>query len=76
MATAIFSKPFRFDRRPRQALCFEIKASEQPQSLPRDVVEAAIAAGAATPVPKKRTRSAAKAASESPRSIPPERKNR
>lgn len=48
MAWAVFTLPFNFDRRPAQAIAFSIQASEQPQQWPRDVVDAAIAAGKAT----------------------------
>lgn len=46
MAWAIFMEPFNYDRRPKQAIAFEIKAGG-PQQWPRDVVDAAIAAGKA-----------------------------
>jgi hypothetical protein len=47
---AIFTKDFNFDRRPKQAIAFAVKASEQPQNWPRDVVSAAVSAGAAREV--------------------------
>lgn len=56
MAWAIFTEPFNFDRRPRQAIAFTVKADTKPQSLPRDVVDAAVAAGKAreTKPPKRK----------------------
>lgn len=45
---AIFHKDFEFDRRPKQGVAFSVKASPEPQSYPRDVIEAAVAAGKAT----------------------------
>lgn len=42
---AKFHEPFSFDRRPRQALAFAVQPGLK--NLPRDVVEAAIAAGKA-----------------------------
>lgn len=45
MAWAIFERPFNFDRRPTQALAFSIKPGTH--NLPRDVVDAAVAAGKA-----------------------------
>lgn len=50
MATAIFTEDFHYDRRPRQAIAFVITASDTPQSLPRDLIDAAIAAGKATEI--------------------------
>ena len=47
MAKAIFHKDFRFDR-PGSPHCFDVKKSAEPQSRPRDVIDAAVAAGAAT----------------------------
>jgi hypothetical protein len=47
MAWAIFTRRFLFDRRPKYAVAFDIKPKPDPQSWPRDVVEAAITAGAA-----------------------------
>ena len=45
---AVFHERFQFDRRPAQAVAFDIKPSPEPQNLPRDVVEAAVKAGKAT----------------------------
>lgn len=45
MTWAIFSEPFNYDRRPVQAVAFSIKPGTH--NLPRDVVDAAIAAGKA-----------------------------
>lgn len=47
MAWAIFDRAFRFDRRPAKAICFEVEPSPTPQSFPHDVIDAAVAAGAA-----------------------------
>ena len=47
MAWAVFTRRFMFDRRPKFAIAFDIKPKAEPQSWPRDVIEAAIAAGAA-----------------------------
>jgi hypothetical protein len=58
MAWAIFLLPFEYDRRPRQALAFSIKADTKPQSWPRDVIDAAVAAGKAKEVPAPRRRKA------------------
>lgn len=44
---AIFVKDFQFDRRPRQAVAFDIKAGPDVKTFPRDVIEAAKKAGAA-----------------------------
>lgn len=46
MARAIFHRDFRFDR-PNSPHCFDVKSSPEPQSRPRDVIDAAIEAGAA-----------------------------
>lgn len=56
---ARFSESFNFDRRPKQALAFSIEPGLR--NLPRDVVEAAIAAGKAVAVkpPRKNTQPAA-----------------
>jgi hypothetical protein len=59
MATAIFIERFQFDRRPKQAIAFDIAPSPTPQSYPQDVVDAAIAAGKAKRVPKTKKRVAA-----------------
>jgi len=45
MAWAVFTSAFNFDRRPKQALAFAVKPGTH--NLPRDVVDAAIAAGKA-----------------------------
>lgn len=44
---AEFLAPFEHDRRPKQAVAFSVKPGLR--NLPRDVVEAAIAAGKAKP---------------------------
>ncbi len=44
---AVFHRDFRFDR-PNSPHCFDVRASKDEQSWPRDVVAAAIEAGAAT----------------------------
>lgn len=46
MAWAIFDRDFGWDR-PKSPVSFWTKASGEPQSFPRDVIDAAIAAGAA-----------------------------
>jgi len=53
---ARFHAPFNYDRRPRQALAFVVQPGLR--NLPRDVVEAAIAAGKAVAVraPRKQTK--------------------
>lgn len=48
MAWAIFTDAFHYDRRPRQAVAFEVAASTEPQNYPRDLVDAAVVAGKAT----------------------------
>lgn len=53
MAKAVFSKEFRW-RRPKVNLAFWIYPSDDPQTFPRDVVDAAIEAGCAEIVPPKR----------------------
>ncbi len=50
MAWAIFNREFNW-RRPRSVYSFNAKASPEPQQRPRDFIAAAIAAGAAAPVP-------------------------
>ena len=45
---AIFHSVFNYDRRPKQAVAFVVQPGTQ--NMPRDVVEAAIAAGKATAV--------------------------
>lgn len=47
MAWAVFTRRFMFDRRPKHAIAFDIKPKAEPQSWPRDVIDAAVAAGAA-----------------------------
>lgn len=49
MAWALFSERFSFDRRPRQAVAFVVEPGVR--RLPRDVVNAAIAAGKAEEIP-------------------------
>lgn len=46
MPWAVFTRDFRFDR-PKSKFCFDITASPEPQLKPRDIVAAAVAAGAA-----------------------------
>lgn len=53
---AIFTDNFNHDRRPAQAVAFSVKASEQPQQWPRDVIDAAVAAGKAREVKPSRRR--------------------
>jgi hypothetical protein len=48
MAWAVFIDAFHYDRRPRQPVAFEVAASTEPQNYPRDLVDAAVAAGKAT----------------------------
>jgi hypothetical protein len=48
MAWAIFTDAFHYDRRPRQPVAFEVVAGRDPQNYPRDLVDAAVAAGKAT----------------------------
>lgn len=50
MAWAIFNREFNW-RRKRSVYSFNAKASPEPQQRPRDVVDAAVAAGAAEEVP-------------------------
>lgn len=59
MAWAIFTEQFNYDRRPRQAIAFVVQPKTEPQSYPRDLVDAAVAAGKAREVkpPGKRKRS-------------------
>lgn len=45
MTWAIFNEPFNYDRRPAQAIAFAVKPGMH--NLPRDVVDAAVAAGKA-----------------------------
>jgi hypothetical protein len=59
MAWAIFTRRFLFDRRPKFAVAFDIKPKAEPQSWPRDVIEAAIEAGAAKRSRKTRGRDSA-----------------
>lgn len=47
MAWAVFTEQFHYDRRPRQAIAFVVKAKDEPQNYPRDLVDAAVAAGKA-----------------------------
>ena len=48
MMRATFHEEFHHDRRPKQAIAFVVQPGTQ--NMPRDVVEAAIAAGKATAV--------------------------
>ena len=57
MAKAIFHRDFEF-RRPRKNFAKSVKAHPEPQTLPKDVVDAAVAAGAAEIVEPKRKRKA------------------
>lgn len=59
MAWAIFSEPFDYDRRPKQAMAFSIKAGG-PQQWPRDVIDAAKAAGKAKEIKPPRRKSKVK----------------
>jgi hypothetical protein len=59
MAWAIFTRRFLFDRRPKFAVAFDIKPKAEPQSWPRDVIDAAIVAGAAKRSRKTRGRDSA-----------------
>lgn len=47
MAWAIFHEAFRFDRRPSQAVAFDIRPGADPQNLPKYLIDAAVAAGKA-----------------------------
>ncbi len=56
---ADFNSVFNYDRRPAQAIAFEVQPGRH--NMPRDVVEAAIAAGKATAIePPKRAEKPAK----------------
>lgn len=57
MAKAIFHRRFDF-RRVGQNVAFTAEASPEPQSFPGDMIDAAVAAGAAERVPPKRKKSA------------------
>jgi hypothetical protein len=48
VAWALFTSIFLYDRRPKQALAFSVKPGKR--NMPRDVVDAAVAAGKAEPV--------------------------
>lgn len=50
---AIFHKNFEYNR-PKSRFSFSVKASPEPQTKPRDLIEAAIKAGVATYVPPRR----------------------
>lgn len=50
MAWAVFSREFNWSR-PKSPLLFHVTASPDPQQKPRDVIEAAIKAGAAVELP-------------------------
>lgn len=47
MAWAVFPEGFSYDRRPRQAIAFVVAAKPEPQNYPRDLIDAAVAAGKA-----------------------------
>lgn len=47
MARAIFHREFNWSR-PKSKFSFHVKPSEQPQLLVHDLIDAAVAAGAAT----------------------------
>lgn len=51
LTKAIFTREFHWSR-PRSPLGYGAKASPDPQTFPRDFIEAAIKAGAAIPVAK------------------------
>lgn len=48
MPKAIFSCEFNFDKRPKEGVCICVQPSDRPQDWPQDLIDAAIAAGAAT----------------------------
>lgn len=52
---AIFHRDFRYSSRRRNA-GWHVRASNESQSLPREVIEAAVAAGAAEVVPPRRSK--------------------
>jgi hypothetical protein len=54
MVKALFHREFNW-RRPNSPIGFCVKPLDQPQTLPRDVIEAAVAKGAATIVAPRRT---------------------
>lgn len=55
MAKAIFHRRFHWNR-PKAGFGFAASPSEKPQSWPRDFIDAAVAAGAATKVPPARSK--------------------
>lgn len=61
---ATFHEEFHYDRRPRHAMAFVVRPGEH--NLPRDVVEAAIAAGKATAVDQKMRRKPLKKKASNP----------
>lgn len=60
MPWALFTRDFRYDR-PNSPICFEVAQSPEPQLRPRDVVAAAVKAGAAEEVDSPRAASKARA---------------
>jgi hypothetical protein len=55
MARAVFHREFNWSR-PKSKFSFSVKPSPEPQLRPHDVIEAAVAAGAATRDTTKRRR--------------------
>jgi hypothetical protein len=47
MPWAIFTKPFNFDYRPKKAVCRSFDPSDTPQNVTTEILNAAVAAGAA-----------------------------
>jgi len=56
---AIFSKDFNYSSRKRNA-GWSVKASNKPQSFPRDLIDAAVAAGVAEVVEPKKSKDTSK----------------
>lgn len=54
MAKAIFHKKFNYSRKSGPTVGWAVKPSNQPQEFPEDLVAAAVAAGCATRVPRRR----------------------
>lgn len=54
MAKAIFHRKFNYSRKVGPTLGWAVKPSEQPQEFPEDLVAAAVAAGCAKRVPRRR----------------------
>lgn len=52
---AIFHREFRYSSRRRNA-GWHVRATDEPQNLPREVIEAAVVAGAAEVVPPRRSK--------------------